>query len=561
MKWNLKLDKIPTDLISLKKIILKNRGIISNQDDFFNPKDPMDITFKEVGIDEKQLKLIIQRIKKAKKDKQYIVIFGDYDADGISATAILWEALYSMGCDVKPFIPSRKKHGYGVSIKAIDHIISSRKPDLIITVDNGIVAHEPISYLKNKNIDVIITDHHQPETKKGKVIFPNADFILHSNKLCGATVAWMLAREINALSTTNKNLSKDSLDLCGIATIADQVSLLESNRSFAKAGLEAIKKTNRIGLKLLLKETVKDLESFNSDSVGFVIAPRINAMGRLEEGIIALRFLCTKSKRQAQDLLEILLETNERRKNLTYELLIFAEKQIEAIQNENILITYSENYHEGILGLIAGSILEKHNKPAIAISIDGELGKASVRSIPGLNIVDLLRKIREDLLEVGGHPMAAGFSFQVSKLEIIKSKLFKLAKETIVESQLIKTIEAECVLPLKLIDVELIKLIETFEPFGQDNRKPLFEVRDLEILEISAMGKEGAHLRLKLGAIKDKEVQSSIIFKAVGWRMGSLINDFTLRDKISVIGSLEFNVWRDKKLIQMILKDIKKQKL
>ncbi|MBU0974898.1 single-stranded-DNA-specific exonuclease RecJ [Patescibacteria group bacterium] len=564
MKWSLKTKKTPKNSEELKKILFDNRKIEGSLESFFNPTNPMEITLKEVNLDEKQLKLIIKRIRQAKKKKEYIVIFGDYDADGVCASAILWQTLFDMGCNVKPFIPHRKEHGYGVSVKAIDVIIASKKPDLIITVDNGIVAHESVQYLKSLGVDVIVTDHHQPEVEKGKFIFPKADFIFYSTKLCGATVAWMLARELirvenekaGSSQVVDKNLPKTFLDLCGIATIADQVQLFGANRSFAKYGIEAVKKTKRIGLRLLLEKTVRDLEGINSDTIGFVIGPRINAMGRMADGIIALRFLCTKNRAQAEKLLHVLIETNEQRKSLTYELVAHAEKQIEFIKDEHILIVYSDHYNEGILGLIAGAILERHSKPAIAISMGEDFAKASARSVPGVNIVEFLREIRDDLLEVGGHPLAAGFGFEPSKLEVIKSRLFELAREEISKDLLIKQIESECVLPFELAGDETVEIINSFEPFGQGNSGPMFEMRDVEVSEIASMGKEGAHLRVMLGGSNSKNSKDGSSIKAIGWRMGKLSEELNPGDKINIVGSLEFNFWNGRRSLQIILKDV-----
>ncbi len=550
MKWSLKSTKIPKDEKDLKKILFDNRNIKQTESSFFNPTHPLEISLKEAGIDEKILKKVIKRIQLAKKNKEYIVIFGDYDADGVCATAILWQLLFDLGCDVKPFIPHRKKHGYGVSIKAVDSIIEEKKPDLIITVDNGIVAHEPVNYIKSKGIDIIITDHHAPETADGKLIFPNADFILHSSKLCGATLSWMLTRELELVEKSETKLSASSLDLCGIATIADQVKLFEINRSFAKFGIEAIKKTNRAGLKFLLKETVKDIDSLDSDTVGFVISPRINAMGRMADGTDALRFLCTKNEKQAKNLAKVLIETNEQRKTLTYELLADAEKQIELISQEKIIIVHSQNYHEGILGLIAGAILEKYSKPAIAISIGTNFAKASVRSVAGVNIVEFLRQIRDDLLEVGGHPMAAGFGFEPSKLEQIKLRLFNLAKEQILDDKLVQQIEPECILPVGLAKLETVDLVQMFEPFGQGNKRPIFQLQNLKIIDIKTMGSENTHLIINLGNDGNN-------FKAIGWKMGKYAAKFKVGDEISVVGSLEFNNWNGRQYLQMILKDLK----
>lgn len=551
MDWSLKNNKTPKSTSDLGEILFDNLGESINRELFFNPVNPLKISLKEVGIDEKQLKLILKRIKKAKENKEYVVIFGDYDADGVCATAILWQVLFEIGCDVKPFIPHRTKHGYGVSIKAIDSIIEDRKPDLVITVDNGIVALEPIDYLKGMNVDVIITDHHQPEEMKGKVIFPNADYILHSNKLCGATVSWMLSREIEKFFKLDGKPAENSMDLCGIATIADQVKLFGANRSFAKFGIDAIINSKRIGLRLLIQQTIKDPMSIDSDTVGYAIAPRINAMGRMSEGIVALRFLCTKNKIQATTLLKELIETNDERKIITYNHLKSADKQIKLIENEHILIVHSTDFNEGILGLIAGAMLEKYNKPSIAISVGENFAKASVRSVPGVNIVEILREIRDDLIEVGGHPMAAGFGFDPKKLEQIKSRLFEICRNKISPDKLVKKIESECILPFNLVVEDTVDLIESFKPFGQGNRRPLFEFRDLQVLEISSMGKENAHLRIKLGNTDDDSV------KCIGWRFGSLVQKFSIGDRVSAVGSLEFNVWNGRKTLQMILTDIK----
>lgn len=557
MKWLPKSKTVPKNIAELKKILVENRDIDSNQKDFFNPQHPMDLKFSDVNIDKDQVKSVVKRIKQAKKNKEYILIFGDYDADGISATAILWQTLYEMGCDVKPFIPNRKEHGYGVSSKAIDEIISDRKPDLLITVDNGIVAHKPISYLKNQAIDVIVTDHHQPEMEMGKPVFPNADYVIHSSRLCGATVAWMLARELNASSKSGKEFSESLLDLCGIATIADQVKLIGPNRSFAKFGLKAIQETTRVGLRLLIKKIVRDPKSITSDTVGYILAPRINAVGRMADGIVALRFLCTKNKTQAKNLADVLIEINDNRKNLTYELLSHAEDQTKDSKDESIIIAHSDHYHEGILGLIAGAMQERHHKPAIAISLENGLARASARSIPGVNIVNMLREIRDELVEVGGHPMAAGFGFKVENLDSIKKRLFALAKETISETDLIKKIEPECVLPYKLVSDELIDAIDDFRPFGQGNHQPIFEIDSLNVLEVSTVGNQSAHLRLSLSVSIDKKNNLPISIKAIGWRMGRRSGNIKPGDKISVIGKIEHNVWNGNKSIQMVLDDFK----
>ncbi len=542
MKLKYKAKTIPKSLGELQDILLKNRGI-EDKDSFFTVTSPFELSLSEVELDREQLDGVLLRLKKAKENNEYIVIFGDYDADGISASAILWQALFKLGFNVKPFIPHRTKHGYGVSIKAIKEVIEDKKPDLVITVDNGIVAHEPIKYLRDLGIDVVVTDHHHPEKKDDNLIYPPANYIFHSTKLCGATVAWMLVRELD------QEMARQSLDLCALATVADQVPLVGANRSFVIAGIEAIKTTQRLGLKKLLEKTVKDIDGINTDTIGYIIAPRINAVGRLGEGVVALRLLCTESNSQATRLVDEVIKVNEQRKTLTYELLKQAEETVMEQKDENIIITASEEYHEGILGLIAGSLLQKYAKPVIAIKLAKKEAKASVRSVAGINIVEFLRQIKDDFLTIGGHPLAGGFSFEVVKFAEVKHKLFALAQEQFSEDLLVKELAVECVLPLSLINEEVVEMIESFKPFGQQNPKPIFEVRNVSIQEVSSMGKNGEHLRIMVGN-KDHYL------KAIGWRMGKLSKQLELDDKVTVVGTLGFNVWNNRKSIQMILEEI-----
>jgi len=281
MKWNYLSSKTPQDLKEFKEIILQNRQI-EDEKEFFSPKKPHEITLAEVDLNKDQVKLAVTRIQKAIEAKQKVVVFGDYDADGICATAILWETLNNLGLVTQPFIPHRDKHGYGISNKAIDDLLEKDHPDLIITVDNGIVAHEPLARLAKEKIDVIVTDHHQPEEK-----LPEAYAIVHTTKLCGATVAWMLARELS------QDFVDSLLDLTAIATISDLVPLISANRSFAKYGLEKIKENNRVGISALISTANLDKREVDSNLIGFGIGPRINAMGRLAHGLDALRLLVT----------------------------------------------------------------------------------------------------------------------------------------------------------------------------------------------------------------------------------------------------------------------------
>lgn len=560
MHWKKKSTIIPQSLAQLKDIIFESRGIPQEKvAEFIDPTPPSKLEIEAVGFDSQQFQNALKLIKNYIANDKKIVIFGDYDVDGICASAILWQILYRLyrtkhpkGDNYPvPFIPHREKHGYGITQVALDEIIVAHGPQLIITVDNGIVAHEPIAYAKEKGIAVILTDHHQPETKKGKPVFPNADCIVHTTQLCGSTVAWMLAR---ALDNSN---TQPLLDLAGIATIADQVPLTGANRSFAKYGIEAVRNSQNVGLIALCKATgIKQLE-VTEGTIGFGIAPRINAMGRLEHGLDALRLLCTNNKKQATELAQLLSQTNISRQELTNQMLEDAKVQAAEFSQEHISIVFSDQFHEGILGLIAGGLVESFHKPAIAISVGSQLAKASARSIYGVNIVDLLREVKEDLLSVGGHPLAAGFSFLPENLELIRNKLFILARAAVSEEQLEKSIVIDCELPVTLVNIETIDSLSIFAPYGMKNSQPVFEIKGLKIVEIKRIGKEQEHIKIKV--ISENEDDGAIAFDCLGWRVGERFVELKVLDVISVAGQLDINEWRDKKYPQVVIKDIKLQ--
>ncbi|HEX7018259.1 MAG TPA: single-stranded-DNA-specific exonuclease RecJ [Patescibacteria group bacterium] len=552
MKWHLLTDDIPHTLAELRSLLLTTRQI-TDEATFFAPRHPTDITLAEVGIDQEQMDLAIKRIDQARKSKEEMLVFGDYDADGISSTAILWQTLYALGCNVKPFIPHREKHGYGLSNRALDEILAKKKPALIVTVDNGIVAHEPAKRLQAAGVDVIITDHHLPEAT-----LPHALAIIHSTKLCGATVAWMFARELAAAlgeKVGGKSASVNSaLDLGGLATIADQVPLQGANRSFAYHGVRAIRMTKRVGLIELMKLAELTQNSITVTDVNYGLAPRINAMGRLEHGLEALRLLCTSKLETAQRLASTLADTNVRRQDLTSEMVEQARQEADSWKDEHLIIVSADNYHDGVIGLIAGRLMEEYYKPAIVISVTGDIAKASARSIPGVNIVELIREVKSDLLEVGGHPMAAGFGFESKKLQVVKSRLLALAKARIDAAKLEPKIDVEAVLPFELINEELADFLTQFEPFGQGNRMPIFGLRQARVLDAFTMGRDHTHLKL---VISSSEAQGRVKpIYTVGWRMGHLAQKLKAGMLIDIAGAVEINEYKGRRNVQLLIKDV-----
>ncbi|KKT31735.1 MAG: Single-stranded-DNA-specific exonuclease recJ [Microgenomates group bacterium GW2011_GWF2_45_18] len=537
----LRQQSAPTSQEKLLRILFSLRGLetTQQQQEFLHPTHPSTITVDAVAIDHLQMQRATSIIHDAIQNKKNILVFGDYDADGICATTVLWKTLYSLGAKVKPFIPSREKHGYGVSDLAIDDILSTQKPDLIITVDNGIVAYKPFERLRSLGIQTIITDHHQVDVDG----FPVADAVVHTTKLCGTTVAWMLARELSA------QYAVELLDLCGIATIADQVPLLEANRSFALHGLQAVKHTSRPSLLALFEIAQIKQQEITAQTVNYGIVPRINAMGRIADAMDALRFMVSEKLSVAQKYASVLNKTNTDRQDLVSQALEDAISSVEETSLSSIIVVASEEYHEGVIGLIAGKLSEKYHRPALALSIGQRSIKGSGRSIRGIHLTDFLRKVREDLIDIGGHPMACGFSLTHQKLEDFRSHVFQLAEKTIDPALLVDSVEVDCVLPHELIVTETAQMLEKFEPYGQENFPPVFLVKDLTIISMTRVGREKQHLKLIVRLHTGSTIQAM-------WFGCDLETEDRLREKAGIdsIVSLQLNRWNGSESVQLRMK-------
>jgi single-stranded-DNA-specific exonuclease len=567
MKWRLRNEAVPEDSNQLLDILLENRNIDDDKN-FFKPIHPSKITPESVDIDVTHLSKAVARIQQAQQNQEKVLIYGDYDADGITATGVLWQTLHAYGCKVMPFIPDRQKHGYGLSDKGLDDILGSGRPDLIITVDNGIVAFDPLTRAQEARVEVIITDHHMPEKNEdGSVKLPPSLAVVHSTKLCGATVSWMLANAVTeAIDDTElkqkvATVVENALDLCGIGTIADQVPLRDANRSFAFHGTKALQKTKRPGILALLESGKQSQDQVNTFTINYVLAPRINAMGRLAHGLDALRLLCTSSKEKARELAVTLNETNVERQDLTSDLLDLAIQQTERqLKNSDtelrIIVVASEAFHEGVVGLVAGRLVEMYHRPAIALSLNEDFGKASARSVPGVNIIELIRQVKDDLLEAGGHPMAAGFGVALDKVERVKKRLEALALEQITDDQLQAVIDIDCVLPYELASKKTVTKLDKLAPFGKANPRPFFAFNNYQLLEVATMGREDKHLRLKVVPADDSSVQP---LGAVWWGGGEKLDELLQaqldQQPINLAGRLNINHWKNRSYLQVVVED------
>jgi single-stranded-DNA-specific exonuclease len=537
------------------RVLLENRGVKTKKEvqDFLNP-ELENVTLGNVGIEKKEVEKSLELIKKTMRDRKAIVVYGDYDVDGICGTAILWETIHSFYKqslppseikNVHPYIPHRIDEGYGLSITGISNIKSQiSNVGLIITVDNGIVANKAVDFAKKLGIKVIITDHHVKSST-----LPKADAIVHTTGLCGAGVAYLLSREIsNEFSKRKFSNEEKHLELVALATVADLVPLNKYNRVLLKFGLEHLRKTKRLGLIELFSEAKINQSEIGVYEIGHMIAPRLNASGRISHALDSLRLTCTTDKVRAKKLARLLGDINTERQQITLDSSLHAIEQTRnsKLKARNITFVKSEMYEPGVIGLIASRLVEEFYRPAIVVSVGKEISKGSARSIKGVNIIELIRLCSEFLSEAGGHPMAAGFSIKTERLKDFKNKMMSLADK--LDNNLFeKVLTVDLDLPFKLISDSLYQQIQKLAPFGMGNPEPVFISRNVTIASIRNVGNDGQHLKLVL----QKDIYS---FPAIYFRAGD--NNFKAGDLIDSVYTISENEWNGKKTIELKIRSL-----
>jgi len=520
------------EIISL---LLNNRGI-EEKGFLVDQLDP-----ELAGINPLSLKEAVTLIDQTKKEGKKIIIYGDYDADGLSATATLWEALWQSGFNVLPYIPDRINDGYGINPKTIKKL-KKKHPDLglIITVDNGIVAHQAVELAHSLGVKVIITDHHLPPES-----LPEAEVIVHSTKLAGSGVAWFLAREFGY----------QALDLVALGTVADLLPLQGVNRQLVKLGLKELSQTKRVGLKSLMEKAGILGKELSSWDISFVLAPRLNAAGRLAEAIDGLRLLCTKDYHRAKELASQLERINSQRQQLMNQ--SFEDAQIKVGDSPGkIIFAADESYHQGIIGLVAGKLVEKFYRPAIVVWRGDGYSKGSARSVAGCNIVELIRAAEDLLVDVGGHPMAAGFTIETKNIEKFAQRIEQIAEEMIKPEDLVPQLKIDFEIDFSLITKDFYQLIRSLAPFGFGNPEPTFLIRNARVVELRAMGKEEQHLKLWLDDPQTPMVER-LVAEAIGFGWGEWRDKLLPGDLIDVVFNLDLNRWNGHETLQLKIKDFR----
>lgn len=531
LSWDIKHKNEVKKADELVEILLKNRGI-GNKEAFLRPPDPSSYSHKDLGI--KDIKSAVARIKTAIADNEEIIVYGDYDADGICATAILWRALYGLGAKATPFIPDRFEDGYGInpkSVKKIRKLFPSAS--LLVTVDNGVVAFEGVETANKLGFEVIISDHHAPKNK-----FPKAFSVVHTLHTSGAGLAWILA---SALTGEPRDM-----ELAAIGVIADQLPLTDFNRSLAKYGIKELNNTQNTGLKKLLAVSGLIGKNIGTYEINFAIAPRINATGRMASGMDALRLLCTTNRARAESLAVLLNNLNLQRQDTVSSALKLTEETLDT--RKGIITLAHKDYHEGVIGLIASKLVEKYYQPAIVFSIQKEIVKASARSVSGFNIIEAIRGAEEFIIEGGGHEGAAGFTIKEVNIEPFIQRLQKVAGPLLTTEVLSKKLKIDCPLEFGLLNHDIYNKIADFEPFGVGNPSPTFVTKGVKVTKVREVGSAGQHKKLFLE--KNGNKIEAILFNYVGGLTNGVYD---------IVYKLSLNEWNGRSSLELKLSDIEKK--
>ncbi len=494
---------------------------------------------------------LIQRVNSAIDHNEKIMIYGDYDADGITSTTVMVKTLESMGANVIFKIPNRFIDGYGPSKRLFQEAFDEGV-QLIITVDNGISGHEPIEFAKNLGMDVIVTDHHEPGEELPKadiIIHPELDNTYPFKHLAGVGVAFKVAHALLG------EMPKELFYLVAIGTIADLVSLTGENRYFVQQGLNQMKRTDSVGIEALANVSGVEVSSINEETVGFMFGPRINAIGRLGEAGPGVQLFLTEEPNEALAIANLLNEKNKERQAIVKQITDEAIEMIESEYDLNgpcVIVVGKEGWNPGVLGIVASKLVEKYYRPSIVLGYDNEkqLAKGSARSIEGFHMYKELAKNNDIIPHFGGHPMAAGMTLPLENVDLFKKRLNRQAMECLEEEQLIPVVNIDVPLEMHEISTESIEAIRQLSPFGMDFAKPVYCIENVEVSSARKIGSGQNHLKMEL-------VQGPVLLDAIGFGKGNLADEIAPATKLSFIGDLQINEWNGRKKPQLMIQDTK----
>lgn len=536
--------------------ILNNRGITAeNQIKAYFSKSMANIHNPMLMHD---MEKAAERIKSAVENKEKIVIYGDYDVDGITSTAVLYLFLTQHGADVSYYIPDRITEGYGMNIMAVNKFIKD-KVDLVITVDCGITAIGEVEFAKLSGLDIIITDHH---TCKEKI--PDAYAVVNAKKpdceypfkeLSGVGVAFKLILAVvmkMGLNTTE--YFKKYCDIAAIGTIADVVPLEDENRVIVDKGLEILNNTEREGIKAIFEVSGVLGKPITSSTIAYAVSPRLNAAGRLSNASTAVKLLLESDKNEAYKTASELNEENRRRQLTEQEIFNEAMEMIDRdkdFEKKKVIVLANCDWHNGVIGIVASRIVEKFYKPCILITYDEKgVGKGSGRSIEQFNLFEALSAVSDDLAEFGGHSAAAGLSINIDKISEFEKNINAYADKVLSREDMVPVINIDTQITAEDVSLANAQMLAKLEPYGMGNAKPVFSVLGLKVITSQSMGLENKHLRVTL-------ISGNKYINAVGFGMGDYADKFNGGDIVDVAFTMEVNEFQGSKQVQLQLKDIK----
>lgn len=489
---------------------------------------------------------VYDRIQRAITAGEKILIYGDYDADGVTATVILLKTLRQLGAHCDYYIPNRFTEGYGPNVQAFQQAFDDDFT-VIITVDTGIAATDEAAFAKQLGIDLIITDHHEVQGQLPEafaIIHPKLSEKYSFKQLAGVGIAFKLAQHLLGY------LPEQFLDLVALGTIADLVPLIDENRILTAHGLKQISTTNNLGLQAL-KRVCSLNDSIDSQDVGFSLAPRINAVGRLQNASLAVDLLMADTIEEAEELATTVQSINSERQQIVREIVKEAEAIIEADELQNFIVVANEGWNEGVLGIVASRLVQKYDRPAIVLTIQREnnLVKGSGRSIPAFDLFSQLLKISDLFTNFGGHSQAAGLSLPIEHLPELINKLNKFVNEQLEGEDFKQLIEISDVLECEDLSESLVHEINELAPFGMKNPKPVFLYKQIPY-DVRQIGKDKNHLKLQFQA-------ENKTFEGIGFSMGNLYPFLTRDTPLGIVGELNINEWNGRRTVQMVMQDIK----
>ena len=561
-KWLIK-PKIKPELINkfpeIHPVILQllaDRNLTNQKDidEFLMPDYSQDIHDPYLF---SQMKKAVKRIYQAVDKKQKVIIYGDYDADGVCGSAILAKTFKKIGVDFEVYLPSRELEGYGLNQVAVTELAKNQNK-LLITVDCGISNVEEVNLANKLGLEVIITDHHHvPENlpKAFAIIHPGLDKNYPFNDLAGGGVAFKFAQAIlrsqesKLKQTESEVFEKWLLDLVAVSTIADMVPLVGENRTLVKHGLIVLSKTKNLGLQKLIEVSGIKTDRMDNYVVGWQIAPRINAAGRMEHANSAYKLLTTENIEEAITISHGLNKRNQERQALTERLINESISQLgEFGEKLPVLFAQGEDWPAGIIGLVSSKLTNKFARPSIVLTKSDNNYVASGRSIEEFNLIESLDDHKDFFERYGGHSGAAGFTIKQEKLEDFQKKFLAYAKKKLSKIELLSKITIDTAITLKEIDWQLIELLLKFEPFGQGNFKPKFLLKNLEVVLVESVGQDSKHLRL---IVKENNLQRKVICFGFGE------SELKVEDKIDLVCEIGVNEWNGNREIQLSMVDYK----